>query len=223
MWYAIFDWDGVIVDSSRLHEESWNLLAREEGRSLPSGHFQRSFGRTNESIIPTILGWSDDPDEIRRLSLRKEVLFRERVSAGGMKPLPGVRAWLETLRAAGIPCAIASSTHLENIRLALGLLGLEKHFQAVVSAEDVRRGKPDPEVFLIAARKLGGAPGRCVVFEDAHVGLDAARAAGMKVIGIATTHPAETLAGADLVVEDLERLKLDRVEGLLDAPESTPS
>jgi beta-phosphoglucomutase family hydrolase len=206
IWGAVFDWDGVIIDSSRQHEKSWEMLAAEEKRPLPANHFKQSFGMKNEKIIPELLQWATDPIEIKRLSLRKEELYREIVRAGGIGPLPGVIQWLDSLWAGSIPCVIASSTHRENISCTLGVLGLEKYFKAIVSAEDVTHGKPDPEVFLLAARKIGVPPEHCVVFEDAHVGIEAARAARMRVVGVATTHPAESLQDADRVVKRLDEL-----------------
>ena len=206
-WGAIFDWDGVIIDSSRHHEESWERLARELGRVLPAGHFKRGFGRKNEFIIPTLLGWTKEPEEIHRISLRKEALYREVVAEWGLEPLPGVRPWLERLRDAGVPCAIGSSTHRANIDLSLGLIGLVEFFAGIVTAEDVSHGKPDPEVFLQAAQTIQRSPDRCVVFEDAFVGLEAARAGGMKVIGVATTHPLAELGAADRAVQRLDELQ----------------
>jgi beta-phosphoglucomutase-like phosphatase (HAD superfamily) len=107
-WGAIFDWDGVIIDSSRQHDESWDRLAAEVGKPLPEGHFKAGFGRKNEFIIPNILKWADDPAKVRELSLRKEALYRDIVVERGLEPLPGVRAWLERLAAAGIPSAVGS-------------------------------------------------------------------------------------------------------------------
>jgi len=200
---AIFDWDGVVIDSSRHHEESWERLARETGLPLPEGHFKRGFGMKNDVIIPELLAWTSDPAEIQRLSLRKETLYREVVREWGIAALPGVAALLADLASSGIPAAIGSSTHRENIETALSLIGLRASFTSIVSAEDVRRGKPDPEVFLKAADRIGRTPQECVVFEDAHVGIEAARAAGMRVIAVATTHPLSQLAEADLAVETL--------------------
>lgn len=205
-WAALFDWDGVIIDSSSHHEESWERLAREAARPLPPGHFKAGFGRKNEFIIPEILGWTSDIAEIARLSLRKEELYRAVVAGRGLAPLPGVLTWLERLHDAGVPCAIGSSTHRANIDLSLGLIGLKEFFRAIVTAEDVRQGKPDPEVFLTGAARLGCAPERCVVFEDAHVGIAAARAGGMKVVAVATTHSLEELDAADLSVARLDEL-----------------
>jgi HAD superfamily hydrolase (TIGR01509 family) len=210
-WGAIFDWDGVIIDSSRQHEESWERLAREVGRTLPEGHFKAGFGRKNEFIIPNILGWREEPGEVRRLSLRKEALYREIVLEKGLEPLPGVRTWLERLAAAAVPCVIGSSTHRENIKVSLDVLGLRGFFREIVSAEDVSHGKPDPEVFLMAAGKMGMAPGRCVVFEDAHVGIEAARRAGMRVIAVATTNRLDALGKADRAIERLDELEVEDI------------
>jgi beta-phosphoglucomutase family hydrolase len=211
---ALFDWDGVVIDSSAHHEESWNRLAREEGRFLPEGHFLKGFGMKNEAIIPGILSWTQDLAEIRRLSLRKEELYRVIIKEWGLEPLRGVQTLLDRLEDNGIPCAIGSSTHRLNITTSLELLGLRKYFRALVTAEDVRHGKPDPEVFLLAAQALGLPPRRCVVFEDAPVGIEAALAGGMRAIGVTTTHPKTVLAKAHLVVRRLDELDIDRVEAL---------
>jgi len=207
-WGAVFDWDGVIIDSRVHHEESWNRLAAELHRPLPEGHFLKGFGRKNEFIIPEILEWTRDAEAIHRISLRKEALYREVVAEWGLAALPGVRAWLEQLRDAHVPCAIGSSTHRANIDLSLDLIGLREFFGAIVTAEDVKHGKPDPEVFVTAAARLRRAPDCCVVFEDAHVGIEAAHAGGMRAIAVATTHRLEELKKADLAVERLDHLDI---------------
>ena len=207
-WGAIFDWDGVVIDSSRCHEESWERLAREEGRALIEGHFKEGFGRKNEFIIPEILGWTRDGAEIERMSLRKEELYRSVVRERGVEPLPGVRVWLERLRDTGVPCVIGSSTHRANIELTLGRIDLAPFFRDIVSAEDVKLGKPNPEVFLKAAARISRFPEKCVVFEDAFAGLQAARNGGMKCVAVATTNSADSLAGhADRIV-----LRLDEIQ-----------
>ncbi len=213
-WASIFDWDGVIVDSSAHHERSWDRLAAEERLHLPDGHFHRGFGMKNEEIIPKLLGWTQDPAEVRRLSLRKEAIFRELVGTSGIAPLPGVVTWLGRLDAAGIPRIIASSTHRENIETILAVLGLDG-FAGIVAADDVRRGKPDPEVFLTAARRLGVDPARSVVFEDAPAGITAALAASMSVVAVTTTHPADRLIGAHKIVSRLDELTTDDVGRLV--------
>jgi beta-phosphoglucomutase family hydrolase len=208
---AIFDWDGVIIDSSSHHEESWERLAKETGYQLPAGHFKRGFGMKNEFIIPNLLHWTSDPAEVNQLSLRKETLYREIVVEWGLKPLPGVVAWLDQLRDAGISCAIGSSTHRLNIETGLALIGLRDRFHAIITAEDVSHGKPDPEVFLKAAARVGVAPERSVVFEDALVGIEAAHRGGMKVVAVATTNSIDLLKDADLAVHRLDELTIERL------------
>ena len=210
---AIFDWDGVIINSASQHEASWERLAKECGKMLPENHFKRGFGMKNEVIIPELLNWTTIPVEIRILSLRKEAIYREIVREEGMKALPGVETWLRRLKDAGIPCVIGSSTHRENITTTLSVLGLEEFFAEIVTAEDVKRGKPDPEVFLTAAKKIGVEPEGAVVFEDALVGIAAAKAAGMRVVAVATTEPKEKLAHADWVVSQLDELSVKQLWG----------
>jgi beta-phosphoglucomutase family hydrolase len=212
---AIFDWDGVILDSSSHHEESWVRLAKETGFTLPEGHFKKGFGMKNEFIIPNLLNWSNRPDEIQQLSLRKEALYREILLEWGIHPLPGVTEWLAELRQHGIRCAIGSSTHRLNIDTSLIVLGFEDCFAAIVTAEDVSRGKPDPEVFLTAAERIGIDPSHCVVFEDALVGIEAAHRGGMKVVAVATTNPVEALKAADLAVHRLDELSVDQLAALV--------
>src|SRR5271163_585151 len=205
---AIFDWDGVIINSAAQHEVSWERLARECDKTLPENHFKRGFGMKNEVIIPELLRWTTVPTEIRILSLRKEAIYREVIREQGMTALPGVELWLRTLREEEIPCVIASSTHRENITTTIDVLGLGEFFSGIVSSEDVRRGKPDPEIFLTAAQRIGVEPGDAVVFEDALVGIAAAQAAGMRVVAVATTEPKEKLAHADWVVDRLDELSV---------------
>lgn len=212
----IFDWDGVIIDSAVQHEISWERLAAEEGKPLPPDHFKLGFGRKNEWIIPELLGWTRDQAEVRRLSLRKEALYREIVVERGLEALPGVHTFLDRLRAAGIPCCIGSSTHRENILTILGVLRFEGYFADMVTAEDVSHGKPDPEVFLKAAAKIKRSPSRCIVFEDAHAGIEAAGAGGMKVVGVATTHAIDALAEkVDRVVHRLDELEVADLERIV--------
>ena len=207
----MFDWDGVIIDSGRFHEKSWELLAQEEGRPLPENYFGRGFGMTNQNFIPGVLRWTEDPREVARLGDRKEELYRQLIKKEGIEPLPGVKRWLKSLQAEGIPCAVASSTCRLNIVTALELTGLQDCFSAIVAVDDIRRGKPHPEVFLRAAEKIGMPPARCVVFEDTHIGMEAARAAGMRVVGVLTTHAAHTLEGADRIVGRLDELTVAEI------------
>jgi beta-phosphoglucomutase family hydrolase len=215
-WGAIFDWDGVIVDSSRQHEESWHMLAEENKFQMPGDFFKKSFGMKNEKIIPEILNWTQDIDKIRAHSLRKEALYREILKRDGIVPLPGALKLLQILKKAGVPCVVASSTHRLNITTALELLKFDSFFSDLVSSENVTHGKPNPQVFLLAAEKIQMTPKQCIVFEDAVVGVQAARAAGMQVVALTTTHAAENFSDADTIVPNLEHLSLTQLEKILE-------
>lgn len=214
---ALFDWDGVVIDSSEKHEKSWEMLADEVGLTLPADHFLRGFGRKNQIIIPEILDWSHDPVEIQRLSDRKEELYRDLVRESGVKILPGARELLAALRDAGIPRAIGSSTPRANLEAIFSSTGLDAYFDGVVSAEDVVHGKPAPDVFLKGAALLNMPPERCVVFEDALFGIEAGHRAGMKVIAVATTNPLELLQHADRAVLSLEEIRPEDLVALVGA------
>ena len=205
---AVFDWDGVVIDSSVAHERSWEALAAEEKLPLPSDHFKRGFGKRNEVIIPDILGWTRDAAEVKRLSNRKEALYRDIARQGNVRLLPGVRELCGALKALGVPCVIGTSTHRENLALSFELLGIGHFFAGAVASEDVTKGKPDPEVFLKACALGGGDPATSFVFEDSFSGLQAGLAGGFVTIALATTHPPAELAplGAHRIVKDLSEV-----------------
>ena len=209
----IFDWDGVIIDSHAQHEESWQLLFDELGRPMPETFFKATFGMRNQQIIPMCFDFvkADDHAEIARLGDRKEVLYREILKRDGIEPLPGVLALLKELKARSIPTAVGSSTPRLNIETIMAMTGLGEFFQAIASAEDVTIGKPDPQVFLKAAAKINAQPADCIVFEDAHVGIEAGKRAGMKVVAVATTHPLDSLHQADIAFQNLDGITVDRV------------
>ncbi len=214
---AIWDVDGTLVDTAELHFHAWADLARGLGKPFTRADFAATFGQRNPEIITRLFGTHYTPAEIGELGERKEVLYR--AAAGrGVDLLPGVRALLEGLRAAGFKQAIGSSAPRANLDLILRLTGVESFFDAVVSAEDTQRGKPDPQVFLTAAERLGVEPRHCMVLEDAVAGVQAARAGGMKCIAVTFVghHPEESLrrAGADLVVKNLEQVSVREVLGL---------
>jgi len=192
-----------VIDSSAQHERSWEILAAEISKPLPEGHFKRGFGKKNQVIIPEILCWATDSAEVERIADRKETIYRELVQRDGVRILPGARELLAALREAGIPRAIASSTPRQNLEAIFASTGLGEWFDAVVCGDDVIHGKPAPDIFLLAAERLGLAPADCVVIEDAHAGIEAAKRAGMPVLGIATTHPVPSLSAANAAVQSL--------------------
>jgi beta-phosphoglucomutase len=214
---AIFDMDGVLVDSYHAHFKSWQLLAAVEGRTLSEAEFAEQFGRTNREIITTY--WGDDrysEEELAVLDDRKEAAYREILRAD-FPPMPGAESLLRSLHDAGFGVAVGSSGPPENIELVLGEMGIASLFGAVVTARDVTRGKPDPQVFLIAAERLGVAPARCAVVEDAPAGVIAANSAGMASIGLASTGRARAeLSEADLIVDSLDELSPALVRDLIE-------
>ncbi|MDD2706783.1 MAG: HAD-IA family hydrolase [Verrucomicrobiae bacterium] len=208
-WGAIFDWDGVVVDSGPQHKKAWEILAAEEKRPLAPDHFQHTFGMRNEQVIPECYRWTTAPEEIRRISLKKEAIYRDLLRREGVDVLPGVVEWLTRLRQAGIPAVIGSSTHRANLEAALEKLPIRHFFQGMVAGEDVRHGKPHPEVFQLSAAKLSLPPSRCVVFEDTLVGIRAAHAAAARAVAVTTSFAAGELAVADIVVRRLDDLDVE--------------
>ena len=208
---VIFDWDGVIIDSHNQHEQSWQKLAEENNKALPINFFKETFGMRNESIIPNHFGdWIDNSKEnqVQDIANRKEQIYREIIIESGIDPLPGVTQLLATLKEENIRCSIGSSTPTKNIETVISMIGLSDHFNAITAAEDVKNGKPDPEVFLTAAKKINVNPEKCIVVEDAHVGIEAGLAAKMRVIAVATTHQLDQLGRAHHAVESLEQVKI---------------
>jgi beta-phosphoglucomutase len=184
---VIFDMDGVLVDSYQAHYESWRALAAAIGQAFTEDDFARTFGRTSREIIRSLwAGACFSADEIRRLDERKEDLFRRQI-ARRFPAMEGASDLLPALRAAGFRLAVGSSGPPANVDLVLDRLGGRDLFDAVVSGTDVVRGKPDPQVFLLAASRLGVVPDRCVVVEDAPAGVEAARRAGMVSVALLST------------------------------------
>lgn len=202
---AIFDHDGVLVDSLELHQDAWIEMGRRTGLALTPEFIHETFGMTNPSIFRRLLGDEVAEAEMTRLGQIKEECYRS-AARGKIALMGGVRPLLDRLTAEGVLLAIGSSGVLPNLQLTVTSCGLDGRFAAIASLEDITHGKPDPEVFLVAARKAGVEPSRCVVFEDAPVGILAAKAAGMRAVGVGTTHPLDALraAGADEVVSNLE-------------------
>jgi beta-phosphoglucomutase len=220
---VIWDVDGTLVDTAELHFQAWSRLATDVNRPFTRADFAATFGRRNPEIIHQVFGTHYTEEQVANLGRRKEEFYRA-AARRGVELLPGARALLEGLHAAGFRQAIGSSAPLENLDLILSLTDTRRCFGAIVSAEDTQRGKPDPQVFLVAAAKLGVPPTRCVVMEDAVAGVQAARAAGMKCVAVRFVghHPEAALAaaGADLVVPSLEQVSVEVVRRLLADPPS---
>jgi beta-phosphoglucomutase len=210
---VIFDMDGVLVDSSEAHFAAWSRLGEELGVAHPREVFESTFGMHNRQIIPLWLGGRVAEDAVQRYSDRKEAIYRE-LAATEVRPLDGVVELIQSLHANGFRLAVGSSGPRPNVELILGLLGVKELFHALSTGDEVTHGKPNPEVFLKAADKLGCPPERCVVIEDAPQGVEAGVAAGAKVIAVTSTRPASELSKAHVVIASLRDVSPDLVARL---------
>lgn len=203
----IFDMDGTILDNMDLHHAAFGAFMARRALPAPSIELRaRLDGKRNREIFPILLDRELGAEELRAFSIEKETLYRE-LAAGALRPVAGLARLFAAMAARAIPAAIATSAPAENVAQSLDLLDLHRHFRAVVRGDEVVRGKPAPDIFLEAARRLGVAPAHCLVFEDAFMGIEGAKAAGMACVALTTTNSAESLrahGGADFVVADFD-------------------
>jgi beta-phosphoglucomutase len=202
---VIFDVDGVLVDSYRAHFASWRQLYGELGIEYSEQAFAADFGRTSRDILCRTLGPDTADERIRALDQRKEALFRDLLRAD-FPAMDGAIELIDALAADGFLIALGSSAPPENLALSLEKLGCAEKVSAIVTGADVKRGKPDPQVFQLAAQRLGLPPASCAVIEDAVHGIEAARRAGMASIALTGTAMRQQLADADLAVDGLREL-----------------
>ncbi len=212
---VLWDLDGTLIDSEQYHWLAWRDTMAAEGVPLTHQQFLKTFGLRNDAIVPQWIPGAP-AERIEQIADAKEQLYRRLVREGGLAPLPGARHWTERLANEGWRQAIASSAPRENIDAVLAVIGLASVFQAIVSAEDVTLGKPDPQVFVTAAARLGSPPAQSIVVEDAAAGVEAARRAGMPSIGVRRNGPP---LPADLAVASLADLPPDAFSRLLPATE----
>jgi len=194
---AVFDMDGTLVDNMHVHRDAWRLFLERKGMPFDEEQYHRNNTGTITEIIPRFFPEATDPAEAYRLGMEKEAVYRE-TYRGRVEPLPGLVAFLDALRKAEIRIALATAADRGNIDFTLDELGIRDRFDALVGSEDVQRGKPHPDVYLRAAERLGIEPPHCLAFEDSHSGIQAALAAGMRVVGMVTTHTRGELEGYPL-------------------------
>ncbi len=211
---VIWDMDGVIADTAPYHLKAWQQVFQKRGVNFTENDFRHIFGQRNDTIIKNVLGKSVPLSEIDAIAGEKEKSFRQSVRQH-ITPLPGAVELIKALKEHGFSIALASSAPIENIQLIFGGLDLNDCFQAIVSGREVKEGKPSPQGFLLAAKKLGVAPQNCIVVEDAVVGITAAKRAGMRCLAVTNTHPRTRLMEADLIVDTLETVGVNILEGLL--------
>lgn len=194
------------MDSNELHVKSWQTVARRHGFACADPDYIGKCGLRTVAVIRDLLQWPVSAFEAEQIGWEKEELYRQWIREGGIHPIRGVVDFLTAAGEAGIPCAIGSSAPRENVEICLQVLGVQALFPVTVSGEDVARGKPAPDIFLKAAAGLKIAPEHCLVFEDAPAGIEAAHAAGMYVMALRTSHPAQSLAAADGMATDFTEL-----------------
>ena len=214
----IFDMDGVLVDSNAFHLDKWMALLNEHGIEFdPAQLPEQILGQRNDTALRFFFGDKLSAEERRRLIEELEEKFR-RAFRSHARPLPGLEPLVVEGHRAGIPMAVASSAMAKNVEFVVEALGFRRYFKALVNGDEVSKPKPDPEIYLKAARLLGAKPQSSVAFEDSFVGIEAAKRAGMKCVGIASSFPASELRSrtqADLVVGSFTELNLRRLEELI--------
>jgi beta-phosphoglucomutase len=205
---VIFDLDGVLIDTGPFHKQSWYDLAEKEDLEMSDELFYNTFGMQNYLIIPKLVGKQVSRDEIDRMSDWKEQRYRDLIE-GKLQLLQGVKPLLEDLKQHGFALAIGTSAPRANLDFMFEHISLVDFFDAYVTGEEIKEGKPAPDTFLKAAKKLSIPAEKCVVVEDAVAGVQAGKAAGMAVVAVTNTTDKNNLAEADLVVDSLTELSAD--------------
>ena len=217
-WAALFDMDGVLIDNTSFHVNAWLQFAQKHGRLLTKEQYVENInGRISADAMAYVFQRPISPGELIVLTEEKEATYRE-LYRPHLQPAPGLLDFLTALKAQNVRLAVGTSAPESNVLFTLDGLPLRHYFDAVVDASMIHRGKPDPEIYLMAAERVGLKPADCVVFEDALAGIEAGLRAGMTVVALATTHTREELAGtgAALIVDDFTELTIDQVRALIE-------
>lgn len=219
-WAALFDMDGVLIDNTDFHINAWLRFAQQHGVPLTKDQYLENInGRVSADAMAYVFGRTILPGELIVLTEEKEAIYRE-LYRPHLQPAPGLLTFLDALKAENVRLAMGTSAPESNVRFTLDGLNLRPYFDAVVDASMIHRGKPNPEIYLTAAKRVGVEPARCVVFEDALAGIEAGLRAGMAVVSVATTHTREELAntGAALIIDDFRGLTVEKIKKLLHRP-----
>ena len=210
----IFDMDGVIVDNHEFHYKTWQALCKDFGKPMDAEQYKENLnGRTLDQIVQFIFDEPISESRVRELGERKEALYRK-IYQPFIRPLPGLHRFLDKAHAKGVPMVVGTSAPKENVYFTMNGTGLGHYFKAVLDERAVLNGKPDPEIYLKCAEKIGLPNAHCVVFEDAPSGIKAGKAAGSKVIGLATSYSRSEL-DADFIIDDFSDLSLEQIIDLL--------
>ncbi len=198
---VIFDMDGVLADNNPWHIRAWMEFAAKHGRKITPADVTSRFGCTNQDYISFLFERAVGKEEAEQLGEEKEKLYRE-LYKKEMKPLAGLVSFIESCHASGIRIGLGTSAPASNAWFVLDGFHIRKYFSVVIDASQISKGKPDPEIYLLASAKLGVPAEKCLVFEDSAFGVEAGKRAGMKVAGVLTSHKPEELKKADLLVHD---------------------
>jgi len=214
---AVFDMDGVIVDNRAFHFRAWELFAREHGLPFDPAHFKdHLFGRVNRDILLGLFRGGLSDQEAELYAVEKEALYRK-LYRGRVRPAGGLVRFLDELKAAGVTTAVATSAPRVNLDFVLDEAGLRPYFNVLVDVSAVRKGKPAPDLYLKAAEELGRRPEDCAAFEDSYPGVASALAAGMRVVGVTTTHTPAELGHVHLVIRSFREMSVRKLRALFPA------
>ena len=211
---VIFDMDGVLVENSSVHEKAWRMIIEKYGKKASGEEVKNIFGGTNKMFVERFLGITDDK-KINEIAVEKEALYRE-IFSNDIKAPDGLLNLLFELKKNNVRLAVATSAPTINLDFVLDKLEIRGFFDVLVDETYVKNAKPDPEIYLVASKKLGVDPENCVVIEDSIFGIQSALAAGMKVIGITTTFPFERINFSDKVINRFDEIGISDIELLLE-------
>ncbi len=212
---VIFDMDGVVVDNTPYHILAWQKFAEKLGKKVSAKTVKEKFiGRTGEEIVRKFLHQSLTKKQLKEFGQKREAYYRK-IYSKHIRPVKGLLKLLKHLKQHKIPVAMATSAPTVNVNWTMKRTKLRKYFSSIVDAAGVKHGKPSPDIYLKAAKNLKVSPKKCIVFEDALMGILAAKRAGMKVIGVATSHKASELSHTDLVIKDFTRINIEKLAKLI--------
>jgi beta-phosphoglucomutase family hydrolase len=208
---VIFDLDGTLIDNNSFHIKAWQEFYKKRNRALTEEEYKKHFnGKTNSDVLAHVFEHPLSSEENDRYTNEKEDLYRK-IYEPHIQPVKGLLIFLQQLRNAGIPMAIATSGIKVNIDYMFRHVPIRHYFKTVIYSKHIKKGKPDPEIYFVTAKELNVSPENCVVFEDSVAGIRSAKAAGMKVIAVATTHTPDELKEADRLIYDYEQVSVNDI------------
>jgi beta-phosphoglucomutase len=211
---VIFDLDGTLIDNNAYHIKAFQAFYHKIGKPFTTEEYKQHInGRVNREIFDYVFNTTLSPEQSEAYTNEKEALYRE-LYAEHIKPIDGLINFLEELEKAKIPKAIATSGIIPNINFMFEHVPIKNYFYSVIDSTQIAQGKPHPEIFLKAAISVNAVPSECIAFEDSIAGIRSAKAAGMKVVALTTTHTAEEVKEADLVVKDYTEISLTKLREL---------